>query len=317
MAESDSSFSAFATRMTAWRLSDLDRELIRAQFDRSPDAVHDLRVAARRLQYTLDCFRSLLDSPELRRLRKRVKAILAAGRTVRDRDIALELAAKSGLGPDSMLEKTFKNQREAAAEALHSLVERPRYYGFEERWAERLGLAEGKSLASQAPPRPVVSKGTQYPDWDAAESCLTNARRGLPSLVSRLLALGRATCAEEPTPGELHRLRLAGKRLRYTLELFRGFYGAGLEELLRILKTAQKVLGEISDCDATEALVRCEGLDNTADGAELLRWIKEDRSIKVTTFLLMWRNIIARPDLEEVWTRALGSGPVQGAGHIR
>lgn len=314
MAEQDSSFPAFARRMTAWRLSDLDRELDRAQFDRGADAVHDLRVAARRLQYTLDCFRSMLDSPELSRLRKRVKAILAAGRFVRDRDIAMELAAEAGLGPGSELVTSLSDQRDAAAEALRSHVMRPRYRGFDQRWADRLGLAEGEGPTCEARPQRTMDHSTRHPGWDAAASCLANARRVLPQLVSELLARGREVCAGEPAPQELHQLRLAGKRLRYSLELFRGLCGPGLDEVLKTLKSVQTILGDISDCDATDALVRSEGLANSADGSDLLRSLEARRTLKVLEFTRTWRTSAESPDSERRWAEALG-GRLQTPGN--
>ena len=143
MAEHDASILAFARRMTARRIAEVERQLGRARLDRSPDAVHDLRVAARRLQYLLDCFHQLLDSPDTRRLRKRTKAMLAAGRSVRDRDIALEMAAEADLEPSSELIVALKRQRDAAADSLRRQVERDRYDRFADRWLERLGLGRG------------------------------------------------------------------------------------------------------------------------------------------------------------------------------
>lgn len=316
MAKQDSSFPAFARRMTARRLSDLDGELNRAQFDRSADAVHDLRVAARRLQYTLDCFRNVLDSPDLGRLRKRAKAILGTGRCVRDRDIALELAMQAGLGPDSELVKALSSQREAAAETLRSHVEGPRYRAFGQRWADRLGLAEGGDQASGARPRRPMDDASRHPDWDAAASCLANARRVLPRMVSELVALGRSICAGEPAPQELHRLRLAGKRLRYSLELFRGLYGPELDGLLDTLKSVQTILGDISDCDATDTLARFEGLADSADGTDLLRSLEVRRGLKVSEFTLTWRAFAEPPEQEQSWVKAL-DGPAQTLGDRR
>lgn len=316
MAEQDSSFPAFARRMTARRLSELDRALNRAQIDRNADAVHDLRVAARRLQYTLDCFRNVLVSPELGRLRKRAKAILGAGRSVRDRDIALELASRAGLGPDSELIKALSSQREAAAETLRSHVEGPRYRGFGQRWAGRLGLAEGEDQTSEARPQRPMDDDSRRPDWDAAASCRANARRVLPRMVSELIALGRAICAGEPAPQELHRLRLAGKRLRYSLELFRGLYGPELDGLLEMLKSVQTILGDISDCDATDTLVRSEGPADSADGTDLLRSLEVRRGLKVSEFTLTWRAFAGSPEQEQYWVKAL-DGPARTLGDRR
>src|ERR1017187_9363655 len=80
--------------------------------------------------------------------------------------------------------------------------------------------------------------------WDKRAGVAGNARRELPRLVSAYFARVRAFLAEDGTPRELHRMRLASKRLRYTLELFRPCYAAGLEERLDALKVLQDWLGE-------------------------------------------------------------------------
>lgn len=160
-----------------------------------------------------------------------------------------------------------------------------------------------------------MSNVLRHRDWNATDSCVSNARKVLPGLASEFLALGRETLAAEPTAGQLHRLRLAGKRLRYSLELFRGHYGADLEGIIQTLKTFQGALGEISDCDATEDLICSEGLAGTAGGAALLQAIESNRSFKVRMFLLSWRKQLDRPQLEQSWMETLGSGAVRSGGN--
>ena len=46
-----------------------------------------------------------------------------------------------------------------------------------------------------------------------------------------------------------HEMRIAAKRLRYTLEIFSRLFGGSLKEPLRAIKALQDVLGEIHDCD--------------------------------------------------------------------
>ena len=159
--------------------------------------------------------------------------------------------------------------------------------------------------------------GTRHrPGWDAAESSASNGRRVLPHLASEFLALGGEVFAGTPTPERLHDLRLAGKRLRYSLELFRESYGPELESILRTLKKIQRMLGRISDCDATERLVRSTGLADAEGAAELLQAIKLDRNATTRMFLLRWRRFFLSTEAVEAWARALGDhapgGPDDG-----
>jgi CHAD domain-containing protein len=52
----------------------------------------------------------------------------------------------------------------------------------------------------------------------------------------------------EPTPEQLHNLRISGKRLRYSAESLRDFYPDRLALLIDLLKRLQDLTGEIQDC---------------------------------------------------------------------
>lgn len=118
MQAEDSDFVSFAQRLIARRLTASSTEWERIQRDRSPEAIHDFRVSARRLLYALDCFRHASGRRTRKSLRKQFKSMLAAGGAVRDRDIALELAAQAGLGPQSPLVRTLEQQREELEQVL-------------------------------------------------------------------------------------------------------------------------------------------------------------------------------------------------------
>jgi len=92
--------------------------------------------------------------------------------------------------------------------------------------------------------------------WNRRLGAAENARRRLPAMVRSFFAETRRLLAADPLPAELHVIRLAGKRLRYTLELFRPCYGPGLHTRLADLQQLQQILGEVNDCAATEQLIR-------------------------------------------------------------
>ena len=48
---------------------------------------------------------------------------------------------------------------------------------------------------------------------------------------------------------ELHAMRIAAKRLRYTMEYFAPLYKNELKSNLKVLRTSQELLGDIHDCD--------------------------------------------------------------------
>ena len=48
---------------------------------------------------------------------------------------------------------------------------------------------------------------------------------------------------------EHHDMRIAAKRMRYTMELFSDFYEKEFKEFIRIIKRLQELLGDLHDCD--------------------------------------------------------------------
>jgi CHAD domain-containing protein len=48
---------------------------------------------------------------------------------------------------------------------------------------------------------------------------------------------------------ELHLMRIAAKRLRYTMEIFTIFYSDKMDRAMEVIRSAQTCLGEIRDCD--------------------------------------------------------------------
>ena len=147
----------------------------------------------------------------------------------------------------------------------------------------------------------------RYPDWHGADSRASNARRVLPRLAKGFFAMGRQVCASEPSPSELHRLRLAGKRLRYCLELFHECYGPGLRKRLKRLRRIQRRLGAVSDCDATEQLLRSHHLADGVDGKQLLAYLQASRDKNREAFLQYWRTGFDAPGEESAWIDFLRS----------
>src|ERR1019366_4961095 len=133
-----------------------------------------------------------------------------------------------------------------------------------ERGAQRMAncgasCAAGKKTASRA----AGARGWSYKmaqtyrvKWDKRAGVAANARRQLPPMVTAYFSSVREYLADDAPPRRLHRVRLASKRLRYTLELFRPCYPAGLEERLDALKKLQDWLGEVNDAVASGRLLR-------------------------------------------------------------
>jgi CHAD domain-containing protein len=134
--------------------------------------------------------------------------------------------------------------------------------------------------------------------WDKRAGVAANAGRELPRMVSAYFSQVRAFLAKDGTLRELHRLRLASKRLRYTLELFRACYPAGLEDRLDALKVLQDWLGEVNDAVASAEMLR-GALERRP---KVRRFLEERAAEHAAGFARHWKETFDAPGQEAWWT---------------
>jgi CHAD domain-containing protein len=141
-------------------------------------------------------------------------------------------------------------------------------------------------------------------EWDEKATAAANARRELPPLVSRYFGLVRELLAKDPSPPELHRLRLATKRLRYTLELFRPCYGPGLETRMAELREIQQLLGEVNDSAAAGRLL-ANAMREPAQLGHVETFLEERADAKAQAFRKHWVEVFDAAGRERWWTEYL------------
>ena len=107
----------------------------------------------------------------------------------------------------------------------------------------------------------------------------------------------------EPAQEELHNLRIAGKRLRYSAETVREFYPDRLALLIELLKRGQDVLGEYQDCVTHRAmlskdLARQRRLaprgKQVALLEKLLAGLDERQALLYAQFREIWRGMVTK-----------------------
>jgi hypothetical protein len=81
-----------------------------------------------------------------------------------------------------------------------------------------------------------------------------NARRILGVRIAEFYSYAPIVFAEHEIES-LHNLRIAAKRLRYTLELFRSVFGPLGEEMIEQIKAIQEELGNLHDADVRIAII--------------------------------------------------------------
>jgi CHAD domain-containing protein len=192
------------------------------------DAVHDLRVAIRRFAQAVAVFKPCFPRKESRKIRRRLKTMMALAGEVRDCDIALEILADYG---ETSLEPDLRARRKNAERALLATLR---------QWVARQFLPQWR-LVLEAATGELPVEGI--------------AQRELHRLAKGFLREGKRAAISRANAGELHKVRIAAKKLRYGLELFLGLYGPAAEDAMRRIRGVQTLLGNINDCRAVRSLV--------------------------------------------------------------
>lgn len=224
--------------------------------DRSPEALHQMRVGMRRLRSAITGFAPALDLPKSAQEKKVGKIARILG-TLRDLDVLKEalqnqykpnLPAQEQKELETALDKLGKQRRQALAEVKETL-KGDRYSSLKQslkKWLKQPRFNEIAQIPIQEvlPDLllPGVSKLLLNPGWlvgtQVKEREIKIAQELSPEMVKKKL---------DEQGISLHELRKETKRIRYQMEVFQDFYGETYEEYLNQMKDIQGVLGQIQD----------------------------------------------------------------------
>jgi CHAD domain-containing protein len=239
-----------------------------------PDAVHRMRVAARRLRSILAAFRRVLDREATEPLRSELAWLGGELGQARDDEVALahlralvaDQPPELVLGPvAARLQQTALRSAAAGREHALTTVAGTRY----------LGLLDALHHLLDQPPFGAAAAERAGPVLRAA------VRKSGKRLLRRIRAAQRAD--GDAREEALHDVRRAVKRLRYTAEVVAAERGASAKQLVRTTKRVQKVLGEVQDTVVTREMCRRLGIAAAAAGENaftfgLLHGLEEARA---------------------------------------
>ncbi|HTQ80527.1 MAG TPA: CHAD domain-containing protein [Thermoanaerobaculia bacterium] len=214
------------------------------------EALHDFRVALRRLRSCLDAYAEVLADSLSKKLRKRLRRLAAATGGGRDAEVQIEWLRREA-------PPTAAAQRPGYAWLLARLAKRKReaYAALQEEVRE-----DFSRLAADLRGRLSVYKTEVHLERDFPRRTLgTVAAAVLREQVANLAEhLARIETADDER--QAHRARIRAKRLRYLLEPFRGEVpgeaGRELTKVVERLKELQDLLGELHDAHVLEGELR-------------------------------------------------------------
>jgi CHAD domain-containing protein len=207
--------------------------------DADIETVHQARVATRRLRSDLRTFRDALDREWAGGVREELRWLAGLLGAARDADVLWQRLATriSDLDPQAAegavrLVAALARERSAAHAALEQALHSDRHQALVERLAQ---AARSPVLRSPEHTQP------------AAEALPRLTARRWRSLERRVDSL-----PENPSPEDLHAVRIAAKRCRYAAEACAPWLGKPARRLARSTKRVQEVLGEMHDAVVAE-----------------------------------------------------------------
>ena len=219
--------------------------------DEDPEALHDLRVALRRLRSDLRAFRPELGDAVGRKLRRRVRRLAAATNPGRDAEVGAALLAQLADGAEG-------SERRAAAVLVGRLSDR-REQVYRQVREQRLGELDGliarlrETLGSWRVE--IRLDGETEPERPFRAALGAQLARHADAL---LAALDQAR--ETPEPFRIHRVRIAAKQLRYLLEPVAPRLPAARAVVAR-LRHLQDLLGAANDLAVLAAELAAEAAE--------------------------------------------------------
>jgi CHAD domain-containing protein len=207
-----------------------------------PDALHDARVAVRRLRSYLRTFLPILDPVWADALSERLGWLNERFAEARDLDVLVETLEQRAASPDGegivlpagLLER-LRGEREERHASVKAALRDPRY----------LTLLEEIVAAAR---QPQLNLRAHEP-----------ARKSMRKL---LAAVWKRACkpvrkyGQAPTDSQLHEIRIKTKHVRYAAECFEQLAGKRAKTLARHAEHLQTVLGDQHDAVMAAACLR-------------------------------------------------------------
>ena len=238
----EESFCFFGTQVLQKRLQALTREIGGVREAEDLEYVHRMRVASRRLRAAFSIFEPCFPAAQMSRWVRRVKRITRALGAARDTDVQIAFVDQFLAGLESQRERRgverlllrLRQRREALQSDVIRTLDRLESSGVLKEMEETLLQRLVEARVNQTP---------ETSPWMYRRACEMITLR-----LEEMLAYEVYIHQPEHVT-QLHSMRIAAKRLRYTMEIFEPLYDGELKPFIQTVKTLQEMLGDIHDAD--------------------------------------------------------------------
>ncbi|MGA2063940.1 MAG: CHAD domain-containing protein [Thermoguttaceae bacterium] len=314
----DSTYLVLGARYLRRQVRQLVDQLGGARLGEEAECVHRARVASRRLRAALRMFRDGWSRKRVERWRSEIRRVTKSLGEARDKDVQIEvlygiLRTAEGPGCAAGLVRLLvetQRDRDALEPAVLEAADR----------IERSGVLD--EILSAA--KKVLARSEAAGDESSPAACRQAGQFVLERL-EQLLA--RQDSLDDPDDCEGHHaLRIAVKRLRYTLEVAKPLCPGQLEEAVNAAKRLQTLLGDVHDCDVWQDQLakfarresarwtkRCGGQGRFARLVPGIEYLKRERAerrgVVFQELVRYWREL----KQQETWQRLRGLVEYHGA----
>jgi len=206
------------------------------------ECIHRARVASRRLRAGMPMFAECFDADLLKKWRKQIQRVTTGLGDARDKDVQIEflcgvldgLREKACYPGIARLMVRLERERERLQAKVTAAVERLQAGG-----VLREMSAVMKRILAEAKMQGVEVR-SDYSLAETGQHILDRLEAMLPY---------QESLADPEAQQQHHAMRIAAKRLRYTLEISKPVYGVALDDSITAIKNLQSLLGDVHDCD--------------------------------------------------------------------
>jgi len=236
------SYNMLGARAMLDRLQEIIKLSSGVKKSRKREKIHQMRVATRRIRAAFSIFTDLMEGKRARKWKKVIRQITSTLGTTRDLDVQLESL-------EATLSEIKEKRFQPGIERLHLRLTQKRHRMQPKvvRAMERIESSGVIEEMSEYLREVIVEAGVETPN-DRSPYVYEQAYRNIMMRAEELIAfdpyVNRPECVTE-----MHDMRIAAKRLRYSIELFEPVYDERLKKHRKEIRDLQELLGQLHDTD--------------------------------------------------------------------
>jgi len=270
------------------RTRELEDQIAGARKSNDIEYVHKLRVASRRTRAALGVFEACFGRKLTKKWAKRIRNVTRSSGAARDADVQIaflknyakineDTNAASGL--EYLITKYTRRRRAMQTSVTKALDD----------------LDASEILSDIAYNCSELRGGKKKESGIKTLATYGKAYDHISTKLSEVLAL-EPFVRDESATAKHHELRIAIKRLRYTMEIFSPLYKRGLTDQISLMKQFQDLLGEMHDCDVWIQEFKGETENVLADVkygvSKVLTHLSETRKSRYMNLVSLWNDAI-------------------------